>query len=254
MVYYTDYYHGAEVVVQLPPGGVIASPPPPGIVDLSNRPTAMKIHVADVKQQETDSGIPAEPHGTMSVSLWFSKINSFLPIAAFTSHTHGNEIGKPILENTPVWIRDNNQNTIMQNFFAPNGASPLSVSTSRNIEIRAELVLPQNHAPIEALFSNIPQAHPSPLVQLLKALDNVTFNIPNLKIMFRGIENSVDIEESETTILPSGWRQETKPDSGAKAGFAWVEFEMYSGMQRLGFSSFTFLGVMHKNMKRTLIK
>jgi hypothetical protein len=186
----------------------------------------------------------------MSVSLWFPKINSFLPVAAFTSHTHGHEIGKPIMENTPVWIRDNNQNTIMQNFFAPNGTSPIRISTSKNIEISAELVLPQNYATIEALFSNIPD-HPSPLVKLLKALDNVTCNIPNLRMKFKGLENSIGIEESETRKLPSGWRQETTPDSGAKAGFAWVEFEMYSGMPSLGFSSFTLIGTMHKNMKRT---
>jgi hypothetical protein len=255
MVYFTDYCNTAEVVAQLPPGGVITTPPPPpssGIVDLSNRPTVMKIHAADVRRQETDSSTPVEPHGTMSVSLWFPKINSFLPVAAFTSHSHGNEIGKPMLENTPVWIRDSNQNTIMQNFFAPaDGTSPIRISTSKNIEISAELVLPQGFAPIEALFTNIPADHPSPLVKLLKSLDNVSCKIPNLRIKFKGLENSIEIEESGTSTLPSGWRQETTPDSGGKAGFAWVEFEMYIGMPKMGFSSFTLAGIMQKNIKRT---
>ena len=219
-------------------------------------------------RQETDSGIQAEPHGVVSVSLWFPKINSFLPVAAFTSHSHGHEVGKPIMENTPIWIRDSNQNNVMQNFFAPylirvpeseSGTGytraqmirPVRISTTGN-EMSVELVLLNNFERIHLPFGDIPEQHPSPAVMFMKALGNVEdCKIPNLRMKFKGLENSIEIRESETITLPSGWRQVITPDSGAQAGFAWVEFEMYTGMPSLGFSSFTMAGTMQKNMKRT---
>ncbi len=243
MVYYKDFYDSAEVVAQLPTGGAV----------LSDRPTAIKVQIADVTKQESDTTPVAGPHQNLTVFLWFPKANNFLPAAVFTSDIYGHEIGKPMMENTPIWIRDSSGNTIMQNVFTPSYSnppkSPVTIEKEKD-KMTAKLDLLGNYALIDLPFSRIPADHPNESVRRLRNLDDVQCKIPSMRIAFHGLENSFQIEKTEAT-LPSGWQQVITPEPNHKAGFAWVDFEM---LPRSGYSIFHFAGTMRQNMTRTITK
>ncbi len=234
----------AEFVAQLPPGGIV----------LSDRPTTIKIQIAFVTKQDSDGALNAGAHQNMTVFLWFPKANNFLPAAVFTSDIYGHEIGKPMMENTPVWIRDGGGNTIMQNFFAPSyinpPKSPVTITREKD-EMTVKLDLLGNSALIDCPFSRIPANHPIDSVRRMRNLDDVQCRIPSLEIVFHGLENSFEVAKKTEAALPSGWFQVVTPESNYNAGFAWVDFEMWPP---LGFSTFHFAGTMRQNMTRTLTK
>ncbi len=247
MTYYTDFYSGGEVNVQLPPGGGM----------FQERPTTLRIQMADVTRQEGDAQPLAGPHQTLSVSVWFQRLNGFLPVVVFTTNVLGHEIGKPMLENTPVFIRGSDGSTIMENFFIvpnfivipdrPRVQSPEDESTERDV-MEVDLSLAGGFQQINLPFSAIPTAgHPC---SYMRNFDDLFFKLPSFKIELRGFA-PFKVEDSSMP-LPSGWNQKIEPAGGnARARLAWVDFKLYSGLQVLGFAQFRFVGTLNTDMKRT---
>ncbi len=237
MTYYTDFYTGADVHVQLPPGGGM----------FQERPTTLRIQMADVTRQEGDAQPLAGPHQTLSVSVWFQRLNGFLPVATFTTNVLGHEIGKPMLENTPVFIRGSDGSTIMENFFIiPNFI--IMPERPEDEVMNVDLNLAGGFQQINLPFSAIPTAgHPC---SYMRNFDDLFFKLPSFKIELRGFA-PYKVEDSSMP-LPSGWNQKIEPAVGnARARLAWVDFKLYSGLQVLGFAQFRFVGTLSTDMKRT---
>jgi hypothetical protein len=209
-----QFTYGGQVTVQLPQG----DPP---------HPTCL---IVAALHSEERSDYPLGGSDVIAVSIWVEKLNTFLPVVAVGNDDNPDHHAfiKELYMGTPLW----NPFIGFENLYWVD---------------EEDLVLQKSG---DVVFANLSQGvsvslnfTKSPIPQL-KALGDLSFDLPPIALEIRGIDSPFTGGGSNT--MPSGWSIETsfirKP--------AWVRLwiKEWTG----GSAAFKFAGVLGVHVKQTL--
>jgi hypothetical protein len=211
----TLYGTSGAVILQLPPG-------------IPSRPTTLKIGVSD-SNKRSDYGAS----DALLIDLWVPQANRFVPVASISDNPNpdSDAFFKMVFNNTPIWMPP-----LMQNDFSVTD-DELEVWIHGDV-LTANLTKAIN---IKLPFNLLPQPYSS--------WGNLSFTLPPMTLMFRGIDEPFR-DETTYYLLPKpplsgyAWKEERLLVP------AWVKVEIPAW---LGGHAFDLVGHIGKHQTSTFI-